>query len=73
MHNPASVRKNETHKLLWYFGIQTDHRPSDNLQKKKKKKSRCRIIDFAEYRIKLKENEKKKEDKYLRNCHKRGT
>ena len=25
MHNPASVLKNETHKLLWDFEIQTDH------------------------------------------------
>ena len=24
MHNLASVLKNETHKLLWDFGIQTD-------------------------------------------------
>ena len=25
MHNPASVRENATHKLLWDFNIQTDH------------------------------------------------
>ena len=25
MHNPASVLKHETHKLLWDFDIQTDH------------------------------------------------
>ena len=25
MHNPASVREKDTHKLLWDFGIQMDH------------------------------------------------
>ena len=25
MHNPESVLKNEMHKPLWDFGIQTDH------------------------------------------------
>ena len=25
MHNPAPVRENDTHKLLWDFNIQTDH------------------------------------------------
>ena len=25
MHNPVSVLKNEMHKLLWDFEIQTDH------------------------------------------------
>ena len=25
MHNPTSVMENDTHKLLWDFGIQTDH------------------------------------------------
>ena len=25
MHNPASVRENDTHKPLWDFGIQTDY------------------------------------------------
>ena len=29
MHNPAPVSENETHKLLWDFDIQTDHRISD--------------------------------------------
>ena len=24
MHNPAAVRENDTHKLLWDFDIQTD-------------------------------------------------
>ena len=28
MHNPAPVLKNDTHKLLWDFGIHTDHRIS---------------------------------------------
>ena len=25
MHNPAPVLENDTHKLLWDFGIHTDH------------------------------------------------
>ena len=28
MHNPESVLENETHKLLWDFEIQTDHKIS---------------------------------------------
>ena len=42
MHNPESVLENETHKLLWDFGIQTDHlisarRPDLMILNKKKK------------------------------------
>ena len=62
MHNPASVQKNNTHKLLWDSDIQTDHlilawRP-DLIRI-------CKSVDFAvreNHRIKLKECEKK--DKY---------
>ena len=58
MYNPASVLENDTHKLLWDFGIHTDHlisarRPDLIIINKKKKK----------HRINLKECEKK--DKYL--------
>ena len=66
-------------QLLWDFDIQTDHlatdsqgqllnkktRPHHNHQKKKKKKI-WKVVDFAvltDYRIKLKESEKR--DKYL--------
>ena len=64
MHNPESVLGVETHKLQWYFEIQTDHlipaiRP-DRVKVNKKKRS-CRIVDFAvpaDHRIKLKESEK---------------
>ena len=28
MHNPAPVLENNTHKLLWEFDLQTDHRIS---------------------------------------------
>ena len=43
MHNPPPVLKNDTHKLLWDFDIQTDHlitarRPDLIIIKKKKKK-----------------------------------
>ena len=69
MHNPASVLENYTHKLLWDFGVQTDHlisaRRSDLIIIKKKKKRICKIVDFAvpnDHRIKLKECEKKDKD-----------
>ena len=50
MHNPEYILKNEMHKLLWDFEIQTDHlisarRPhlmivrNNNNNKKKKKKN----------------------------------
>ena len=69
MHNPAPVLENDTHKLLWDFNIQTDHlipagRPDLIIINKKKRV--CKIVDFAvsaDYRINLKESEKK--DKYL--------
>ena len=65
MHNPAPVLENDTHKLLWDFNIQTDHlipaRKPDLIIINKKKRT-CKIVDFAvsaDYRIKLKEFEKK--------------
>ena len=71
MHNPEPVLENDAHKLLWDFGIHTDHlilarRPDLIIINKKKKKRTCKIVDFAipaDHRIKLKECEKK--DKYL--------
>ena len=68
MHNLAPVRKNDSHKLLWDFNIQTDHlilarRPDLVIINKKRI---CKIVDFAvpaDHRINLKESEKK--DKYL--------
>ena len=71
MHNPESVREKETHKLHWYFDIETNHvisaRPSDIvIIKKKKKKVTNRIVDLAfpaDQRVKLKESEEK--TKYL--------
>ena len=70
IHNPESVLESETHKLLNDFEIQTDHlisvrRPCQNIVKKKKKRT-SQIVDLtvpADYRIKLKESEKR--DKYL--------
>ena len=69
MHNLAPVLKNDMHKLLLDFNIQTDHliparRP--DLKIINKKKRICKIVDFAvpaDHRINLKESEKK--DKYL--------
>ena len=69
MHKPAPVLENDTHKLLRDFDIHTDHlistRRPDLIIINKKKRT-CNIVDFAvpaEYRIKLKDCEKK--DKYL--------
>ena len=76
MHNPESVLEKETHKLLWDFERQTDHRISArrpdliiiNKKKKKKKKEKKkrigRIMNFAvpaDHRVKLKECEKNTE------------
>ena len=71
MQNTQAVIENDTHKLLWDFDIQTDHlisdrRPDQIIINKRKKKRICKIVDFAvpaDYRIKLKECEKR--DKYL--------
>ena len=72
MHNPESVLENEMHKVLGDFEIRTDHLISARLQrdsqqkKKKKKKRTCRIVNLAvtaDYRVKLKENQKR--DIYL--------
>ena len=67
--NPAPVLENDTHKFQWDFDIHTDQLISDrgpDLIMINKKKRICKIVDFAvqaDYRIKLKECEKK--DKYL--------
>ena len=69
MHNPTSVLENDTHKLLWDFGILTDHlispRQPDFIIINEKNRT-CKIVDFAvptEHRVKLKESKKK--NKYL--------
>ena len=70
MHNPASVRENDKHKLLWDFDTQTDHlisakRPDLIIINNKKKKNlqNCGLYYPAYHWIKLKESEKK--DKYV--------
>ena len=69
MHNPESVQENDAHKLLWDFDIQTDHltlaRQPDLIIINKKKRM-CKIMGFAisaDYKVKLKDSEKK--DKYF--------
>ena len=67
MQHLLSVLENETHKLPWDFDIQTDHRTSarqPDLTIINKKRRTCRIVDFADHRVKLKasENEDKHED-----------
>ena len=69
MQDPVSLLENDTHKLLWGFGIQMDHlisarRPYLTIINKRKRI--CKSVDFAvlaDHRIKLKECKKK--DKYL--------
>ena len=67
MHNPVAVLENDIHKLPWYFDIQTDYlisaRRPDLIVINNKKEWTCKIVNFADHRVKLKENEKK--DKYL--------
>ena len=69
MHNPTPALENNTHKFLWDFDIQMDHRISArrlDLIINNQKKTICKIVDFAvpaDHRIKLKECENK--DKYL--------
>ena len=67
MHNPVPVLENATHKLLWDFNIRKDRlipaRSPDLIFINKKKKRTCKIVDFADHRIKLKECEQK--DKYF--------
>ena len=71
-HNSESIQENKMHKILWDFEIQTDHlilarRPDLVIVNKKKRKKRtCWIVNFAipsDERVKLKES--KKRDKYL--------
>ena len=65
MHNPKYDMKNETHKLLWDFEIQTDHLISarrPNLVLVNKKKATWRIVDFTvpvDHRVKVKKGEKR--------------
>ena len=67
MHNPESVLDNHTHKLTWDFEIQTDHQISarqPDLIIINKKERTCGIMKFAvsvEYRVELKECEKRDE------------
>ena len=65
MYNPESVLKNEMHKLLWDYDIQTDHLISawrTDLIIIDHKERTCRIVDFsvpADHGVNIKECEKK--------------
>ena len=66
LHKPESVLENDTHKLLRDFEIQMDHlilAGWHDLMIINKKKTTCRIVDFAVPVVELKECEKR--DKYL--------
>ena len=61
---PTIFPENETHKPFWNFEIQTDHLISPRRLSliiiNNEKKRTCKILNFAvDYRIKLKESEKK--------------
>ena len=68
MHNPESVLRNETNKILWDFKIRNDQLISANrsdLVIANKNKRTCNIVNFAVsavFIVKLKEIEGK--DKY---------
>ena len=53
MHNPESILKNETHKLLWDFELQTSHlisarQPYLGIVKNNNKKKRiCWMVNFV--------------------------
>ena len=49
MLNQGSVLENDTHKLQWDFGIQTDHQISARRPDLIiiNKKETCKIVDFA--------------------------
>ena len=67
MHSPEPVQKNETHKLIWDFEIQTDHlilarQPNLAIVKKKKKnlpKSRFCHPGSPQSKTKRKRNKRK--------------
>ena len=70
MNNQASVMKNDTHKLLWNFYIQTNYLISARLQdliiNKNKKKRTCNVRELCvptDHRLQMKESEKR--NKYL--------
>ena len=71
MHKPESVLENKMHIIIRGFEIQTDHlipaRRSDLLIINNKKKKRVNQMEDlsvpVDYRVKIKENEKR--DKYL--------
>ena len=63
MHKSESVQENKTHKILWDFEIQRDHRRSDIviIDKKKKEEGTCCPIGQQS------ENQRK-QNKRLRPC-----
>ena len=67
IHNPESIRENETYKVLWDFEIQTDHRilasRQDLVILNKRKKSE--LYRSTDYQVKLKESEKRDWTLYL--------
>ena len=67
MHNPEFVLENETHKIPWYFEIETDHliparRPNQGITNKKKENLPNSRLSHPG-KVKIKENENR--DKYL--------
>ena len=68
MHKLECIQKNQAHKILWDFEIQTDHlipARRSNREIVNKKTRTCWLVDIAitaDHRVKIKEN--KKREKY---------
>ena len=71
MHNPAPLQENDTHKLLWDFGIQTDHQMSARIpdliiiNKKKRREFEKLSTLLSLWTTEKTLNEWEKKDKYL--------
>ena len=72
MHNPESILKNEMHKLLWDFGIQTDHLisarwPDQSNNQQEENLPNCGLCCKIEKNVKLERKLKVSEKKYKYN------
>ena len=71
MHISEYILENETHKILWDFGIETVHQIQSRrpeLELINEKKRTCHLVDFAvpvDHRMKIKEDEKVNKDPNL--------
>ena len=67
MHKPESILENKTHKILWYFEIQTDHLIQARRQDLviiNKRNRMCDSIDFTVPKNQIVKIKDEKRDKY---------